>query len=196
MVRADSHELLLMSWYSGIYSTGLILFKYGTITLYGSAFQPSSSKNKFCNLFRCFTVHRQYTLQPSTATVPVRMYLKICSQRDRIFFHLRAEFRLIPFRSPLLRESQIRSLFFQLLRCFTSLACLPMPIYLAQGIMSLHMMGFPIRKSPDISLFVSYPRLIADYHVLHRLLQPRHPPYTLILLFSIFLAYKYARPQN
>jgi hypothetical protein len=104
MVRVDSHERLLMSWYSGIYPTGLILFKYGTITLYGSAFQPSSSKNKFCNLIRCLTEHQRYTLQHSTATVPVRMLQKVCSQRDRTFVNLHAEFGLLPFRSPLLRE--------------------------------------------------------------------------------------------
>jgi hypothetical protein len=42
--------------------------------------------------------------------------------------------------------------------------------------------GFPIRKSPDQSLFVDSPKLIADYYVLHRLLSPRHPPYALIRL--------------
>ncbi len=30
-------------------------------------------------------------------------------------------------------------------------------------------LGFPIRKSPDQSLFIDSPKLIADYHVLHRL---------------------------
>ena len=39
--------------------------------------------------------------------------------------------------------------------------------------------GFPIRKSQDQSLFDSSPGLIAAYHVLHRLITPRHPPYTL-----------------
>ena len=39
--------------------------------------------------------------------------------------------------------------------------------------------GFPIRRSPDQSLLDSYPRLIAAYHVLHRLSTPRHPPHTL-----------------
>jgi hypothetical protein len=39
--------------------------------------------------------------------------------------------------------------------------------------------GFPIRRSPDQSSFDSYPRLIAAYHVLHRLSTPRHPPCTL-----------------
>ena len=40
-------------------------------------------------------------------------------------------------------------------------------------------MGFPIRKSPDLSLFSGFPKLIAASHVLHRLLVPRHPPYAL-----------------
>ena len=31
-----------------------------------------------------------------------------------------------------------------------------------------------------LSLVCSYPKLIAAYHVLHRLLVPRHPPYALI----------------
>ena len=39
--------------------------------------------------------------------------------------------------------------------------------------------GFPIRRSPDQSLFDSSPRHIAAYHVLHRLSTPRHPPCTL-----------------
>ena len=33
----------------------------------------------------------------------------------------------------------------------------------------LYRSGFPIRKSPDQSLFVSSPKLIADFYVLHRL---------------------------
>ena len=36
--------------------------------------------------------------------------------------------------------------------------------------------GFPIRKSSDHSPVIGSPRLIADSHVLHRLLMPRHPP--------------------
>jgi hypothetical protein len=40
-------------------------------------------------------------------------------------------------------------------------------------------MGFPIQRSPDLSLFSGSPRLIAAYHVFHRLPAPRHPPYAL-----------------
>ena len=36
--------------------------------------------------------------------------------------------------------------------------------------------GSPIRTSSDHSPFIGSPRLIADFHVLHRLLMPRHPP--------------------
>ena len=49
----------------------------------------------------------------------------------------------------------------------------------AMNVMRLSMTGFPIRKSPGRGLFGSYPRLIAAFHVLHRLLAPRHPPYAL-----------------
>ncbi len=33
-----------------------------------------------------------------------------------------------------------------------------------------------IQESRDHRLFVSFPRLFADFHALHRLLTPRHPP--------------------
>jgi hypothetical protein len=41
------------------------------------------------------------------------------------------------------------------------------------------MPGCPIRRSPDLMLVCSSPELIAAYHVLHRLSEPRHPPYAL-----------------
>ena len=42
--------------------------------------------------------------------------------------------------------------------------------------LSTRIAGCPIRKSPGLSLFTDSPKLIAGYHVLHRLLVPRHPP--------------------
>lgn len=45
--------------------------------------------------------------------------------------------------------------------------------------------GFPIRKSSDHSPVIGSPRLIADSHVLHRLLMPRHPPCALNNLHTI-----------
>ena len=46
-------------------------------------------------------------------------------------------------------------------------------------------LGCPIRKSSDIMLVCSSPKLIAAYHVLHRLSDPRHSPYTLICFKKI-----------
>ena len=40
--------------------------------------------------------------------------------------------------------------------------------------------GFPIRIPPALSAAHALPELFAVYHVLHRHLTPRHPPYALI----------------
>jgi hypothetical protein len=84
------------------------------------------------------------------------------------------QFRLFPVRSPLLRESLDYFLFLQVLRCFSSLGWLPFGWY------TFSVPGCPIRKSSVITLVCSLPKLIAAYHVLHRLSMPRHPPYALI----------------
>ena len=70
-------------------------------------------------------------------------------------------------------------LFLRLLRCFSSPRSPLKPMYSATDVSSLHETGFPIQKSPDQSLFSSSPKLIAAYHVFHRLLTPRHPPFAL-----------------
>ena len=88
------------------------------------------------------------------------------------------EHRLFRFRSPLLSESRLMSVprateMFQFTR-FASHDYVFIMRYLS--------VGFPIRKSPDQSLFASSPKLIAGYHVLRRLSSPRHPPRALIHL--------------
>ena len=86
--------------------------------------------------------------------------------------------RLFRFRSPLLSESRLMSFprateMFQFTR-FASCSYVFTAGYLT--------VGFPIRKSPDQSLFASSPKLIAGYHVFRRLSLPRHPPCALIRL--------------
>ena len=73
-------------------------------------------------------------------------------------------------------------LFLPLLRCFSSRGWLPR---LAAGCYIFNVTGCPIRKSSDISLVCSSPKLIAAYHVLLRLLESRHPPYALICFKKI-----------
>ena len=87
-------------------------------------------------------------------------------------------FRLFPVRSPLLRESRLLS--FPL---GTEMVHFPRfassPYVFRWRYPEFVGIGFPIRKSPDQSLFSDSPELIAASHVLHRLPAPRHPPYAL-----------------
>ena len=102
-------------------------------------------------------------------------------------------FRLFRFRSPLLTESLLISSppgteMFQF-PGFASPAetgddcVLPQP-------------GFPIRKSPDQSLFSGSPKLIAAYRVLLRLSAPRHPPFALSSLTIPFQQGNRFKPKS
>ncbi len=114
---------------------------------------------------------------------PVRTRPTVCpatpyTQRVRPL--TRIGFGLFRVRSPLLAESRLISFppateMFQ----FAGLASI-----LTDGCHGFTMAGCPIRRSPDHSLFGSSPRLIAAYHVLHRLPSPRHPPHALSSLGS------------
>ena len=51
----------------------------------------------------------------------------------------------------------------------------------------LHCTGLPHSDIPGSKVICTYPGLFAAYHVLHRLPEPRHPPFALICFFYIFL---------
>ena len=70
-------------------------------------------------------------------------------------------------------------LFLSLLRCFSSGGWLSFEYY------TFSIVGLPIRKSGNIMLVCSSPRLIAAYHVLRRLSDPRHPPCALVCFKKI-----------
>ena len=78
-------------------------------------------------------------------------------------------------------------LFLSLLRCFSSGGWLP-PF---GGYYTFSIVGWPIRRSRDIMLVCSFPWLIAAYHVLRRLSDPRHPPCALNCFkkFEIVVSY-------
>ena len=94
-------------------------------------------------------------------------------------------FGLFPFRSPLLRESLLFSFppaneMFH----FTGLATKPYGFRLRQrGIAPAGLSHSEISGSKRIC---RSPKLIAAYHVLHRLLMPRHPSCALYSLTKIF----------
>jgi hypothetical protein len=90
-------------------------------------------------------------------------------------------FRLIPFRSPLLRESLLLSLpkGTEMVQ-FPSFATVPYGF--RHGSSSMTSRGFPHSDIPGSPRAYRSPRLIAVCHVLHRLRVPRHPPYALTCL--------------
>src|SRR5215813_12677807 len=69
--------------------------------------------------------------------------------------------------------------FLQVLRWFTSLRCLLTAYEFSGGSFGMSQRGFPHSEIPGSKLICSSPGLIAAYRVLHRLLVPRHSPYTL-----------------
>ena len=87
----------------------------------------------------------------------------------------RLRFGLFPVRSPLLGESLVYFLFLEVLRCFSSLGWLRHRV----PVSGLQPPRLSHSEILGLKVICTFPRLIAAYHVLHRLCEPRHPPYAL-----------------
>ena len=85
-------------------------------------------------------------------------------------------FGLFRVRSPLLAESLFCFLFLQVLRWFTSLSSLSRTYVFSSRILHFQRSGFPHSDIFGSTPVCGSPKLIAAYHVLHRLPSPRHPP--------------------
>src|SRR6516162_10882217 len=70
-------------------------------------------------------------------------------------------------------------LFLWVLRWFTSPRCLLTTYGFSGGFFGINQGGFPHSEIPGSKIVCISPGLIAAYRVLHRLLAPRHSPYTL-----------------
>ena len=103
----------------------------------------------------------------------------------RKYFYSR--FALFRVRSPLLTESRLMSLP-ALLRCFSSGGSLDLPILkFSRSYLSMNPGEFPHSEISGSMLICSSPKLIAAYHVFHRLPVPRHSPCALVrLTFQTF----------
>ena len=139
-------------------------FVYRALTFCGATFQNASARQQIGN-----SVEGLVPLLPGPTTPGWQRHQALPPAR----------FRLIPFRSPLLRESLLLSSprgteMFQFPR-------FPPPGLCVQPGVTGHLPlpGFPIRRSTDRSLVGGSPWLIAATHVLHRHLAPRHPPLAL-----------------
>ena len=94
-------------------------------------------------------------------------------------------FGLFPVRSPLLRKSLIYFLFLQVLRWFSSLGS-PLTHYVFMcRYLEITPSEFPHSDISGSQPICGSPKLIAAYHVFHRRLVPRHPPYALSSLIKL-----------
>ena len=119
-------------------------------------------------------------LSPSLVSFPKTVLLNLLNQfRDPNPGMHASRFGLFRFRSPLLTESHV---------VFSSSGYLDVSVHrvpfhslwIGLWILEVFSSRFPhsdISGSQDIC---SSPKLFAAYHVFHRLLVPRHPPYALI----------------
>src|ERR1700689_5195191 len=126
-----------------------MVFVYAPVTLYGSTFQRIRLTTRLVTLLL-------RTLQPPLHRNATGLG---CSDFARHYSRNRGFF-----------------LFLQVLRWFTSLSSLVPSYVFSWPYDGFAVVGFPIRKSPDITPVCGSPELIAACHVLHRLFLPRHPP--------------------
>ena len=132
------------------------------------------------SVIRCskrFSYHHDLSLSvlsaSRTARAPLHPRYNGCS------LYCIGRFRLIRVRSSLLTESLDYFFFLGVLRYFTSPRSLT-PAYEFSGKFSgITLRGLPHSEIAGLQVVSTYPALIAGYHVLRRLLVPRHPPYAL-----------------
>ena len=110
---------------------------------------------------------------PAFQTVPLAAHAPTRRSYNPARASLHRRFGLFPGRSPLLGESLVYFLFLKVLRCFSSLGS---PHCNDAVIAALQAAGLSHSEIPGSRVICTLPGLIAAYHVLHRLREPRHPP--------------------
>ena len=150
MVLADSHGISRVPRYSGTCPTSQSTAVYRAVTVYGRSFQIVRLRDWFVTPYD----------GPYNPTVQARW------------------FGLFRVRSPLLAESLLFSL--PVGTEMVHFPTLSSTAYVFSGGFSrISQRGFPHSEIPGSKPICGSPGLIAAYRVLHRLLMPRHSPYTL-----------------
>ena len=119
-------------------------------------------------------------LSPSLAGLPRTVLLglqnQLCSPNPGV---LALRFGLFPFRSPLLWKSHV--VFSSSGYLDVSVHRVPfLTLWIGVRILKVCSSRFPHSEISGSMDICSSPKLFAAYHVFHRLLVPRHPPYALI----------------
>ena len=163
MVLTNSHRISRVPRYLGVRSRKSDTFRLQDCHLLWRVFPDSSTKYQICNFPTEPELRPIKSHDPCYTTLPG--------------LHITG-LGCFPFARRYL-GNHYYFLFLRLLRCFSSPRSPHKPMYSAYDVTVLTVTGFPIQKSPDQSLFSTSPKLIAAFHVFHRLLTPRHPPFAL-----------------
>ena len=121
-------------------------------------------------------------LSPSLAGFPKTILLNLSDQLRGPNPGMHAfRFGLFRFRSPLLTESLV--VFSSSGYLDVSVHQVPLlTLWIGVRILEVCSSGFPHSDISGSSDICSSPKLFAAYHVFHRLLVPRHPPYALFIM--------------
>jgi hypothetical protein len=150
-----------------------MVFGYRAITFCGSAFQADSPNDHFGN---------------SLEVLPFLLVGPTTPQLHRRQAVPQLRFRLVPFRSPLLRESRLLS-FPRGTEMFQFPRFPPAALCVQAGVTGHDPSRVSPFGDPRINRLVgSSPWLFAASHVLHRHLAPRHPPLALCSFAFHFLS--------
>jgi hypothetical protein len=162
VVDPDSHPIPRVGWYSRSGSTRHPpLTAYGTLTPSGRPFQWRSAQRG----------------HPGERSVPRSLPVVLPPNSSAHRLDTLPGFGLLPFRSPLLRES---SLFLEVLRCFSSPGSLPT----SSGDGPSRPPGCPIRRPLDHRVPAPPQSVSPRGCVLPRQQAPRHPPSALFCTWS------------
>ena len=145
------------------FSTRSSVFTYRAITCYGWPFHVIRLTLDFIT---CRAVCNPLQNDPTT---PLTQNLQIWHANGLDFF-------------PFARRywgNHLYFLFLGLVRCISSPRLLYLPYLFRQEWYRMTGTGLPHSEIPGSKVVCTSPRLIAAYHVFHRLHVPRHPPYAL-----------------
>ena len=171
MVLTNSRRVSRVPQYLGVRPRKTVCFRLQDCHLLWSAVPGCSANALFCNFPRIPENPLVGSHDPEHTTLPGLHMLGLgCSPFARRYWGNHCCF-----------------LFLGLLRCFSSSRSPLQSMNSIADVPALPGTGLPIQKSPDQSLFSSSPKLIAAYHVFHRILAPRHPPFALSSLATIFI---------
>ena len=169
MVLANSCRISRVPHYLGDCRGRAITFAYRTFTFSGSPFQDDSASDRFCDSRKPLQRPPRSSLDPDVATLAGLHHTGLgCSAFARRYSRNRGCF-----------------LFLRVLRCFSSPGWPPPTYEFSRRIPRDEARGLPHSEIPGSKLVCSSPRLIAAYHVLLRLLEPRHSPCALCSLTKI-----------